>query len=545
MGKAMISRRDFIRILGMGATSALINWDLPAQAAAGKAGPGQFDAIIIGAGLGGLSCAAFLAVNGFRPLVIEKHYLPGGYASAFTRTGKDLQRYHCEVSLHATAAMAPPLQKLYKDLDILGKLTFVPHKHTWSSRFPDLDFDVPTGLDAFRDALIVQFPAQKKGLVDFFAYWKNLERDMEKFDREGMPPLKVMFPRRFPVMWDIRDKTLGEVLDRHFKDPRLKALICQTWGYYGLPPSRLSAFYYLHPFGEYLKYGGYYLQGTSLALSNALSETIQKHGGTVMLNEKVTEIKVEGMKVTGVKTASGRVFTARTVVSNCAVPETMGMLSRHDVVPGAYRTRLASLQPSLSTFVVWLGLNGDVTKLENRADVILHPGYDDEAVYAASLKGDPEGSSVACMIYDNLIKGFSPEGKSTLSITFLCGYAPWKRFEEDYTAGRKDDYQREKSRIANQLIGMVEKSLIKGLSGMIDMQEAATPLTNRRFTGNTGGAIYGFDQTLDNAFMNRLESRTPIRGLYFASAWTAPGGGHEGALLGGKGAFKSIIEDQR
>ena len=63
--------------------------------------------VIIGAGLGGLSCAAYLAVNGFRPLVIEKHYLPGGYATAFTRSGKDGQPYRCEVSLHATAASAP------------------------------------------------------------------------------------------------------------------------------------------------------------------------------------------------------------------------------------------------------------------------------------------------------------------------------------------------------------------------------------------------------------------------------------------------------
>ncbi len=539
----MITRRDFIWMMGIGATAALTKWDYPAQAAVKKAGPGQFDAIIIGAGLGGLSCGAFLAVNGFRPLVLEKHYIPGGYASAFTRTGKDNHRYHCEVSLHATAATAPPLQKIYKELGILDKLAFVPHKHVWSSSFPDLSLDIPTGIEAFRDILIGQFPGEKKGLADFFVYWKSLEHDMERFEREGMPALKVMFPMRFPTMWDIRNKTLGEVVDRHIKDSRLKAIICQTWGYYGLPPSRLSAFYYLHPFGEYLTYGGYYLKGTSQTMSNALTETIRKHGGTVMLNEKVTEIKADGEGVTGVKTASGKTFSARAVVSNAAVPETLGMLSRPDAVPQAYRDRIASFSTSLSTFVVWLGLNGDVTKLENRAELSLYPGYDDEAAYAACLKGDPEKSGVACMIYDNLVKGFSPEGKSSISIMFLCGYEPWKRFEADYFAGRKDDYRKEKERVANQLIAIVEKRMIPGLSKMIDMREAATPLTNRRFTGNTAGAIYGFDQTLDNAFMKRLEARTPIAGLYFASAWCNPGGGHEGALLGGKGAFKSLVED--
>jgi len=540
----MITRRDFIRIMGMGATTALINWQYPAQAAVKKAGTGQFDAVIIGAGLGGLSCAAFLAVHGFRPLVIERHYLPGGYASSFTRIGKANQRFHCEVSLHATAVTAPSMQKLYKDLGVGDRLAFVRHKHAWSGHFPDFSLDVPSaGLEAFRDILTGRFPGQKKGLADFFAYWQNLQRDMERYDREGMPALKVMFPLLYPTMWDIRNKTLGKVVDRYITDPKLKSLICQTWGYYGLPPARLSAFYYLHPFGEYLTYGGYYLQGTSQALSNALAETIRKNGGTVIFNDRVTEIKVAGENVTGVKTASGKVFPARAVVSNAPVPETLGMLSRPEAIPKAYRDRIASFGTSLASFVVWLGLNGDVTKTEKRAEVNIYSGYDHEAAYAASLRGDPEQAGIACMLHDNLVPGFSPAGKSTMSIMFLCGYEPWKRFEKDYEAGRKDDYRREKERVANKLIAIAEKRLIPGLAEMIEMQEAATPLTNRRFTGNTSGAIYGFDQTLDNAFMNRLQIRTPLKGLYLAGAWSNPGGGYAGALLGGKGAFKAMIED--
>ena len=128
---------------------------------------------------------------------------------------------------------------------------------------------------------------------------------------------------------------------------------------------------------------------------------------------------------------------------------------------------------------------------------------------------------------------------------FLCGYEPWRRFEKDYEAGRKDAYNREKNRVADRLIARVEEQLIAGLSGMIEMREAATPLSNRRFTGNTAGAIYGFDQTRENTFMNRLDVRTPVKGLYLAGAWSNPGGGHEGALLGGKAAFRSLVEDLR
>ena len=78
---------------------------------------------------------------------------------------------------------------------------------------------------------------------------------------------------------------------------------------------------------------------------------------------------------------------------------------------------------------------------------------------------------------------------------------------------------------------------------MIEVQEAATPLTNWRYTGNTAGAIYGFEQSMDNAFMNRLDNKTPVKGLYLASAWGNPGGGYVGVFRAGQSAFQAVMED--
>jgi prolycopene isomerase len=78
---------------------------------------------------------------------------------------------------------------------------------------------------------------------------------------------------------------------------------------------------------------------------------------------------------------------------------------------------------------------------------------------------------------------------------------------------------------------------------MIEIEVAATPLTNWRFTRNTEGAIYGFEQSVDNAYIKRLEHRTPIKGLYLASAWCHPGGGFSGVLLSGQIAFREMMED--
>ena len=146
-------------------------------------------------------------------------------------------------------------------------------------------------------------------------------------------------------------------------------------------------------------------------------------------------------------------------------------------------------------------------------------------------------------LYDNAYKGYSNPGTSTVVVMMLSGYEPWRRFEADYFAGRKDAYHKEKDRIAGALIEEAEKWVIPGLGSMIEVMEAATPLTNISYTGNPEGAIYGYEQSMDNAYMTRLEQRTPIKGLYLASAWTRPGGGYRPCLVSGADAFKSLVKD--
>jgi len=127
----------------------------------------------------------------------------------------------------------------------------------------------------------------------------------------------------------------------------------------------------------------------------------------------------------------------------------------------------------------------------------------------------------------------------------LSGYEPWRRFEGDYFAGRRGDYWKEKDRIARILINEAERLVIPGLISMIEVMEASTPLTNLRYTKNPEGAIYGYEQSLVNSYMNRLKNKTPVSGLYFASAWSDTGGGYQPCLLSGAKACRELISDWR
>jgi prolycopene isomerase len=200
---------------------------------------------------------------------------------------------------------------------------------------------------------------------------------------------------------------------------------------------------------------------------------------------------------------------------------------------------------SLSSFQVFLGLKKDLIGEVGLKDseIFYETGYDAEEGYRQALNAEVEKGGYGLTLYDNLYKGASPEGKNTLSIITLQGYEPWKKFEADYFAGKKDAYRAEKERMADILIKKIEETLLPGLSKAIEVKEAATPLTNIRYTSNYRGAIYGWDQTVDNSEPRRLPHRTPIRNLYLAGAWTRPGHGYSAVIPSGLQCFGEIMQE--
>ena len=297
------------------------------------------------------------------------------------------------------------------------------------------------------------------------------------------------------------------MLNEHVKNPELQHVLSALWGYYGLPPSRLSAFYYANATGGYLTNGSYYIERRSQALSDALADVIEKAGGTIHYETPAEKIELKDGRVAGVRTAAGKVFPARTVVSNASALTTFKKMLPAGAIPPDYLKELEGYRPSISSFIVWLGLNQELRGRIHGSGIHVASGRGPEADYESCMKGDIGQGSFSVTIYDNDYEGYSAPGTSTLMLLFLSGYEPWRKYEEDYRAGRKDAYNREKERWAKILIQRAEKEVVPNLSSMIEVQESATPLTNRRYTRNPEGAIYGFEQSIDNAFMNRIKEQ--------------------------------------
>jgi len=535
-----INRRDWLRS-ALALAGAPLEWSSFPVAHAAPADPDQFDAIIIGSGLGGLGCAAAFARQGFKALVLEQHNKPGGYATTFERPGG----FVFDVSLHSTTVgERNGIRNLIAGFPEIEDVEFVPHPSLYRAIFPQHDIragqrDLPGYIRTLSDA----FPEEREGIQALIDDMAAVGREVNRLSAAGGKIDMSRMAVDFPHVMACYGRTWGAMMDKRLKDPKLKAIVSCLWTYYGLPPSRLSSFYYALPTIGYLAEGGYYPRGRSQGISDAFVKFIERRGGKVLLVTRVEKVLTKGGAAYGVRTAAGQEYKARVVVSNANAYDTFHQLLEPDDQLAGYLARIDRFSVSLSTFIVFLGLKQDlVRKLGLRDTEIFYAGgYDPEAGYQAALSADMSDPSFGAMLYDNLFQGYSPAGKNTLTLMKLQGYDHWKPYEAAYRKGDKAAYRKEKERMAELLIRQAEKVLLPGLSQAIEVKEIATPLTNVRYTGNYRGAINGWDQTVDNSNPRRLPHATPVRNLYLSGAWTAPGGGYTAVLYSGLECFAEAM----
>ena len=539
----LIERREFIKKVLSGVAFLSLDWQAFPKGFGNVLNENEYDAIIIGSGLGGLSCAAAFARQGFKPLLIEQHYKVGGYATTFMRPGG----YEFDVSLHSTTiGERNGIHNLIPGYPEIEDVEFEPHPNLYRVIFPDYDIKVPQkNITAYINKLTELFPDEKNGIDGIFEDMEGITNDIEKYSAAGGKVDMNTFANDFPYLVKGFNRTWGSLVDARITNSKLKAIVSSLWGYYGLPPSKLSPYYYAMPTFGYLKNGGYYPRGKSQKISDAFEKFIEEQGGKVMIKSRVEKILTKDNTAYGVVTDDGKEYTAKVVISNANTFDTFNKMLDDKGALKDYLERMENLSVSLSSFQVFLGLKKDLVKETGVTDteIFYNTSYDPDADYESMKKADLDNGGYAVTLYDNVYRGYSPKGKNTLNILTLQGFDHWGKYKDDYFKDNKDEYNKEKERMADILIDKTEKTLLPGLRDAIEVKEIGTPLTNIRYTSNYKGAIYGFDQTLDNSGNTRLGHSTPIKNLFLSGAWTSPGHGYGGVIYSGLQCFGEIMRE--
>jgi phytoene dehydrogenase-like protein len=509
----------------------------------------RFDAIVVGAGMGGLTAGALLARAGRTVLVLDQHSVAGGNGTVFRRRG-----YEFDVGLHylggcgdddgilprlLRAAGADPVE--FEEMDPDGFDTLV---------FPDFTFRVPKGIAAYRDRLVEYFPAERRG-IDRYA---TLLRQIQAVMRGMSHPLGalVTLARSWTLLRWARG-TFGAFLDTVTRDPRLRAVLAGQSGNYAQPPSRAALVVGAGVMLHYLE-GAYYPRGGGQVISDHLADAIERHGGRVLLLARATRIVVEAGRVRGVEIESPhlgrRLVHAPVVVSNADLKRTVADLVGRDALPERTVRRVQGYEMSPALGAVYLGVEADLrAEGHRRTNYWVAPHYDIAAGYAAVARGEfpaePFVFVSIASLKDPSNARLAPAGVSNVQVMSLAPAQPaaWGVTAEEVASGayrRREAYRARKDAYARALIRAAERAL-PGLARRIAYEETATPLTHTRYTASTGGTSYGIALTPEQFLGRRPGARTEIDGLLLAGASCRTGHGITGAAMSGLMAASEVL----
>lgn len=463
----------------------------------------RYDIAVIGAGIGGLAAGALLAHKGFSVAVFEAGKHPGGYCTSFRRGG-----YTFDTALDAISGCGKNgwlWGVLDQHLGVSSQVELVRLDPLRVDVFGSERISIPGNMSALMDLLYSTAPSEREGIL-------GLMETMEEIYRTAMSSLPETFykdPRmelRGGPVAKYRQLSFKDLLDNFVKDAKVRAILCDRSAFMGLPPSKVSALAMVIMFMTYAQGGGYRIKDGASRLADAFVAGLKKNGGELYTKSPVTKILSEGGCVSGVE-VDGRQIGATAVVSGMDATKTASMAGM-DLEP-------AGLTPSTSFFMVYLGLD---RVLDIPDSMGIYPGYDIESTFAdtATDIASPR-SSMEVINYSRISPSMAPEGGTTLMLMAKAAY------------GYSEDWRSCKAREMARLIDKADTA-VPGIKESIVVAEAATPLTLERYTGNSRGAAFGWEQLPGNP---RTACKSALPGLYMAGHWTYPGGGIESVTATG------------
>lgn len=500
----------------------------------GRNGGTGYDVIIVGAGIGGLSCGALLAKRGVKVLVLEQHAVVGGFCHSFVR---GCRRYRFDAAVHDISGLGEggPVRYLVRALGIEDQIEFSRMDHEYI--LPDFRLRIPRDPSAFEGALRRRFPREAENISAFFreveAVYRDIYRDVDRTGGVPRPPQDMetllQYPKTHPHHFRWLNKTYQEMLDTYFTDARLKRFFSVLTGYIGGPASQVPAPLMAIIFGGYYLDGGYYPKGGSQVFADALVRVITEHGGAVKAGTLVKRILVDEKKVRGVETARGEIIRAPIVVSNADLKETFLRLVGQEHLEPSFARYIWDLRMSTTAVLVFLGI--DFTpNLAPLTFYIPEGGSDEEP-----LSNPRIGIAIPSLVDRSL----APPGHHVLTLATLLPPSKASHLFAQPGYRKTAAYKFEKAAMAEILIRQAE-GVIPGLSRHIVVKDAATALTVERYSLSSEGAIYGVEQSPDQMGDFRPYFKTPIEGLYLAGASTFPGAGVEAVVISGAIAANDI-----
>lgn len=505
----------------------------------------QFDVIVIGAGISGLTAGALLSKAGLKVVILEKHYVIGGYLQGFERNG-----FIFDTAIHwlNQCGEKGTVTKVFNYIDPnypKPQSMKVINRHYSNI----LDYKLSNNPEELRQKLIQDFPHEEKGLNNFFNAAKNIAKISLKFPQLFRSTETMGFIEK--TLYNIRKISIGfplvkyvfysgeegmkKGLGKFFQDPKLMSL-------WSTEKDLLSC---LFPIAW--AYNNDYQNppiGGSQAFPNWLENVINKTNSCIKLSSPVTEIIVENNQFIGVKYSNrGKTYTlnAKHLIAACDTSMLYEKLLKkhfegHKIIEKLNKSELYS-----SSVTISLALNKPCEDLGFSSELTLICN-DKNTLRAEHSSGDPKKVAISVLSPTVRDKSMCPENKGVLTL-YVPAYIDydnnWKTTKnEKGEFVRNDEYKQLKQDFANIIIERVAEKMCPNLKEHIEFMEIATPITYHRYSWNKNGTMMGTRPGKINMQLKVAHYKTEIKNITIGGHWAELGGGVPIAV---KAAYNSSL----
>jgi len=479
------------------------------------------DVIVIGAGLGGLGCAARLAGQGLRVLVLEKNWHVGGTSYVFRRTGYTFPMGPLSFSF------PDQVQSFLGAADVEAEICF--RRNHFQLISPSLDIIYSEPLESLECELAKRYPLEKRGLEGFFCDLKTIIRETKEIHlrhpeyrpkRARLGPGHTNPPPdgRLARILEYSETPCRRWLDRYLGDSRLKNFL----GSQGTSEPEMSALTSAFMWNMISEVGIWSPSCGIHGLSDLLAEAIRRHGGEIRLGSGVRRIRIEKGRVTDVEIESGETCCAPWVVCNVDVKKTFLELCSPGDIPRSFFDRIAATPYTGSELCVYLGIDPSrVDWSRMRATHLFYRHRGDATIGGPEDPEDFENREIEICRWSDNAPGYFPPGKASLVLRVSI---PYDRCA-GYRVGEKKrtpEYRSQKYALTQKLIAAAEKAL-PGLGAAVEAVEAATPLTYADWGQRYEGSIAGWTWSAESrrAFDSKLLVETPVENLLMVGIYAA------------------------
>lgn len=456
-------------------------------------------ATVVGGGLGGLFTGALLARNGLHVTVLEKNATIGGGLQCFRRGDKVF-----ETGMHVMGGMRPggSIDRICRYLGICEQLDIVDVDDecmdTVTYASDGACYRLPSGREAFTEALAGYFPAERDGIRRYVDELYALADEVDLFNLRPSAPTMTVHSSRFTMA---ADRLIAEYL----RDPKLRDLAAYINPLYGGVAGHTPA--YIHALISVLYIGGASrLAGGSSQMADALADVIRRHGGLVLTSAAVTRIECQERHIQYVECHDGRRFSADRYISAVHPCHLLDLLPG-DAFVKSYRERLTAIADSISAFCLFIDLK------PGRVPYINHTCYWQEDYgmiwdhHDYGRAGWPRG-----FMYMTPPDPQQGPWASRMLVNCLMTFDSVERWSGTRTGRRGDEYLAWKQNITGRILSRLEAAL-PGIRDSIAAVYSASPLTIRDYYNTRRGAIFGYAKDCENLMLSQIPVVTKIDNL--------------------------------